>query len=58
MRAFDKATGEMVWERMIGTEPDGAPMTYAFEGKQYFVFATGGGDHPRELRAYALASRP
>ena len=58
MRAFDKATGQVVWEKAIETAPDGAPMTYTFEGKQYFVFATGGGNHARELRAYALASSP
>ena len=58
MRAFDKATGAMVWEWTIETAPDGAPMTYTFQGKQYVVFATGGGDNRQQLQAYALASSP
>ena len=54
MRAFDKATGDVVWERPIDTSPRGAPMTYLHEGKQYLVLGVGGGDSPPGLRAYAL----
>ena len=54
MRAFDKATGTLVWERPIDTGPRGLPMTYLHDGKQYLVFGVGGGDAPQGLRAYAL----
>ena len=54
MRAFDKATGQVMWEQSIDTAPLGAPMTYLHEGKQYIAFAVGGGASPRGLRAYAL----
>ena len=54
MRAFDKESGQTVWEQAIETEPFGAPITYVYEGKQYIVFATGGRRYAPELRAYAL----
>ncbi|MDA1094755.1 MAG: pyrroloquinoline quinone-dependent dehydrogenase [Acidobacteria bacterium] len=54
MRAFDKATGAVVWEHPINTSPRGAPMTYLHEDKQYLVLGVGGGDSPPGLRAYAL----
>ncbi len=54
MRAFDKATGSLIWEQPIDTGPRGLPMTYLHEGKQYLVFGVGGGDSPGGLRAYAL----
>jgi quinoprotein glucose dehydrogenase len=40
-RAFDKATGQVVWEMELPAGITGAPMTYMFEGKQYIVAATG-----------------
>ena len=54
MRAFDKATGVVVWKQPIDTSPRGAPMTYLHEGRQYLVLGVGGGDSPPGLRAYAL----
>jgi len=54
MRAFDKATGSLIWKQPIDTGPRGLPMTYLHEGKQYLVFGVGGGDSPGGLRAYAL----
>ncbi|MDP6537325.1 MAG: pyrroloquinoline quinone-dependent dehydrogenase [Gammaproteobacteria bacterium] len=54
MRAFDKATGALIWERPIETAPRGFPMTYLHDGKQYLVFGVGGGDAEPGLRAYAL----
>ena len=54
MRAFDKATGAVVWERPIDTAPRGVPMTYLHDGRQYLVLGVGGGDSPPGLRAYAL----
>jgi quinoprotein glucose dehydrogenase len=40
-RAFDKATGAVVWEMELPAGITGAPMTYMFEGKQYIVAAIG-----------------
>jgi quinoprotein glucose dehydrogenase len=40
-RAFDKATGAILWETDLPSGVTGAPMTYFFEGKQYVLAATG-----------------
>lgn len=52
-RAFDKRTGEMVWEKELPFGPAAAPMTYMAGGKQYVVLAIGTGINA-ELVAYAL----
>jgi glucose dehydrogenase len=41
LRAFDKATGAILWETELPSGITGAPMTYMFEGKQYLVAAIG-----------------
>ena len=53
-RAFDKATGEIVWEMELPAGVSNAPMTYMADGKQYIVVAVSGSDHPGELVALAL----
>jgi quinoprotein glucose dehydrogenase len=40
-RAYDKATGAVLWETEMPAGTTGAPMTYLFEGKQYVVVAIG-----------------
>jgi quinoprotein glucose dehydrogenase len=54
-RAYDKATGQVIWETGI---PQGnqqsLPMTYLHEGRQYIVFAAGGGGQAPQLVAWAL----
>ena len=52
-RAFDKRTGEMVWEKELPLGPAAAAMTYIAGGKQYVVLAVGGG-LDAGLIAYAL----
>ena len=52
--AFDKATGELVWEMELPANVTGAPMTYMTGGKQYIVFAIGGAVIPEELIALSL----
>jgi quinoprotein glucose dehydrogenase len=52
-RAFDKSSGELVWEVETPVGPAAAPMTYSYGGKQYVVLAIGGG-LDAELIAYAL----
>ena len=58
-RAYDKATGEIVWEAPIpGGEQTGLPMSYLHDGRQFIVFAAAGNPATRtsaSLVAYALA---
>jgi len=53
-RAYDKATGKVIWETEFPRGVTGAPMTYMAGGKQYIVVAIGGLDYPAELVALAL----
>jgi quinoprotein glucose dehydrogenase len=53
-RAFDKATGKVIWEMELPGGTSGAPMTYMANGKQYIVVAVGWEDMPSELIALAL----
>ncbi len=52
-RAFDKRTGELVWEKELPLGPAAAPMTYLAGGRQYVVLAIGSGI-TAELIAFAL----
>jgi len=53
--AYDKTTGELLAEIPVGNNASGAPMTYLLDGKQYIVFAVGGGRNvPEELVALGL----
>jgi quinoprotein glucose dehydrogenase len=46
MRAFDSATGELLWEATLPYAGVATPATYMVDGKQYVVIGTGGGrDH-------------
>ena len=42
-RAYDKATGEMLWETTLPFSGNATPATYAVNGRQYVVIAAGGG---------------
>lgn len=42
-RAFDKDTGEILWETTLPTAGFSTPSTYMIDGKQYVVIAAGGG---------------
>jgi quinoprotein glucose dehydrogenase len=53
-RAFDKATGAVLWEIELPAGTTGAPMTYMFEGRQFIVVAIGGVDHEAEYVALSL----
>ena len=54
LRAYDKATGKEYGEVYMPGAQTGTPMTYMLGGKQYIVVATGGGNIPAEMLAYAL----
>src|SRR5690606_13855600 len=53
-RAFDKSSGEIVWETELPAGTTSAPMSYVHEGKQYIVVAIGGTDTPPEWIAFGL----
>jgi quinoprotein glucose dehydrogenase len=42
-RAFDKTTGELLWEYQLPAGGYATPSTYAVNGQQYVVIAAGGG---------------
>jgi quinoprotein glucose dehydrogenase len=42
-RAFDKATGRLLWETTLPAAGYATPSTFAVRGKQYVVIAAGGG---------------
>ena len=47
-RAFDKATGELLWEATLPFSGNATPITYELNGRQYVVIAAGGG---KDLRS-------
>ena len=53
-RAFDKASGKLLWETTLPASPTAAPMTYIHEGKQYVAVSIGGLMSPAALVAMAL----
>ena len=42
-RAFDKSTGQLLWETTLPAAGYATPSTFAVGGKQYVVIAAGGG---------------
>jgi quinoprotein glucose dehydrogenase len=45
--AYDKATGELLWEATLPFSGNATPATYALNGRQYVVIAAGGGKDPK-----------
>ncbi len=43
MHAFDKATGELLWETLLPAAGNATPAVYELNGKEYVVIACGGG---------------
>jgi quinoprotein glucose dehydrogenase len=43
IRAFDKSTGELLWEATLPFSGNATPATYSVNGRQYLVIAAGGG---------------
>jgi quinoprotein glucose dehydrogenase len=41
LRALDKATGELIHQLELPTDPAGTPMTYMVNGKQFISMAVG-----------------
>lgn len=46
-RAFDKSTGELLWETTLPFAGNATPAIYAVNGRQYVVIAAGGGKDPK-----------
>ena len=53
-RAYQKSTGEVIWETDLGLGTTGGPMTYMHDGKQYIVVPVGDRQHPPEWIAFGL----
>jgi len=47
IRAFDKATGELLWETTLPFAGNASPITYMIDGRQYVAIAASGGKDPR-----------
>jgi quinoprotein glucose dehydrogenase len=43
IRAFDKGTGQLLWEATMPSSGNATPATYEVDGRQYVVVAAGGG---------------
>jgi quinoprotein glucose dehydrogenase len=41
IRAYDKATGKVIWEHELNANPEGIPAVYEVAGRQYIAFAAG-----------------
>ena len=62
-RAFDKSTGELLWETTLPFSGNATPATYEVGGRQYVVIAAGGGKDPKQgsggiYVAFALPRAP
>jgi quinoprotein glucose dehydrogenase len=45
--AFDKSSGELLWQATLPFAGNATPATYAVKGRQYVVIAAGGGKDPK-----------
>jgi quinoprotein glucose dehydrogenase len=43
-RAYDKTSGEIVWETQLPAGTTGGPVSYVANGKQFIVVPVGGKD--------------
>lgn len=46
-RAFDKSTGQLLWEFTLPFSGNATPATYEVNGRQFVVIAAGGGKDPK-----------
>ncbi|PYU16244.1 MAG: pyrrolo-quinoline quinone [Acidobacteria bacterium] len=46
-RAYDKSTGELLWETTLPFAGNATPATYEVQGRQFVVIAAGGGKDPK-----------
>lgn len=57
LRAYDNATGKVLWQARLPLASSGTPMTYVSPktGKQYVVVVAGGGTQSQEKGDYVMA---
>lgn len=53
-RAYDKATGSVIWETDLPAGTTGGPMSYMHEDRQHIVVPIGGEGYPAEWVALGL----
>lgn len=53
-RAYDKATGDIIWETELEAGASGPPISYLYEGEQYVVVPIGDREYSPELVAFKL----
>ena len=63
LRAFDSATGQLVWEHELPYAGTATPATYAIDGRQYLVIATSNARNGKAAQgnayvAFALPDNP
>ncbi|MBN7810255.1 PQQ-binding-like beta-propeller repeat protein [Algoriphagus sp. H41] len=58
IRAFDKETGELLWEAKLPAAGHATPAVYEKNGKQYLVIACGGGKGTKSGDAYVAFALP
>jgi glucose dehydrogenase len=46
-RAYDKSTGQLLWEKTLPFSGNATPATYEVNGRQFIVIAAGGGKDPK-----------
>ena len=56
-RAFDKNTGEMLWQHELPLDGNATPSTYMINGKQYVVISAGGAKTNRPKGGTLVAFR-
>jgi alcohol dehydrogenase (cytochrome c) len=44
LKAYDQATGDLLWQSGVAGVPNASPITYAVGGKQYVAIVTGAGN--------------
>ena len=58
IRAFDKETGELLWQASLPAAGHATPAVYEVDGKQFLVIACGGGKGTKSGDAYMAFSLP
>ncbi len=53
-RAYDKESGDIVWEIELEAGTSGPPISYLYEGEQYILVAIGDREYSPELVAFKL----
>jgi quinoprotein glucose dehydrogenase len=57
-RAFDKVTGELLWETTLPAAGHATPATFAINGRQFVVIAAGGGRDSVSSAKYVAFALP